>query len=169
MIEIIAASIIHRIRGSGVIRLPQGRSDDVAALLFGLLCWYVTKNPWAILAMGAAYRLAESVQWGHWVGVAVGGELVRRKGWFNDLLKELEDEPDAWAAVGLTLRGMLFGLIMFCGMLMFDPRIATQLFIASLFMAPAYFITRLAKKRTPDERWALGEYIYGAMLGVALW
>lgn len=167
MIEILAASIIHRIRGGGIVRLPEGRSDDVAALLFGLLCWYVTGNPWAILVMGAAYRLAESFQWGQWVGVAVGGDLVRRNSWIDDLLRELEDEPDIWAAVGLTMRGLLFGVIMMVGMLYFDPRIATQLLIASVFMAPAYFVTRLVK-RNLDERWALGEYIYGAMLGVAL-
>jgi hypothetical protein len=168
MIEIIAASIIHRIRGGGFIKLPQGRSDDIAALFFGLLCWYITQNPWAILVLGGAYRLAESFGWGQWVGVAVGGNLVPRKGVIDDLLRELEPEPDLWAGLGLTIRGLMFGGIMFVAMLPFDQVAAVKLFIICPFMPLAYFATRLLKK-TPDERWAIGEYIYGAMIGLALW
>lgn len=166
MIEVIAASAIHRIRGGGIIPLG-GRCDDVAALLFGLLCWYVTSNPWAILVMGAAYRLAESFQWGHWVGVAIGADFVQRNSWLDVLLRDLEDRRNLWAAVGLTLRGFLFGVIMMLGMMFFDHVVAMQLMIVSMFMAPAYFVTRLAKI-SPGHRWALGEYIYGAMLGAAL-
>lgn len=168
-LAIIAAAIINRIRGGllGPI-LPKGRGDDVAALLYGALVGTITGSWWAIPAFAIAFRLGEAHGWGHWMSVAVNpvGATRKHESPIDSVLEHVKD-LDRWAFYGLTLRGLLWGACLAIPAAFISLWPALAFVVAGATMGLVFFATRHIPT-DPNKRWAYGEYLMGAVLGLPL-
>lgn len=177
-------SFLNRVRG-GFFPL-KGASAYLAAVALAAFIFAVTLNFWAAGAFLVAYIAGESFGWGKWLSVLpqqysqadylASPVYVRDDGknngihWAASKLVKEEEDYFLYALTALAIRGVYWmlpvfvalaatGVIPFWGVFLAFP-------LGLAFPFP-YLLGYRINDRGQDY-WGLGEYIYGAMQGLAI-
>jgi hypothetical protein len=121
--------------------------------------------PWwhAMIAGFAMWAGAQAGGWGAYVGTMIGDKPPHSEvKWIDTIIKPLEKWPVLWGFVGLSLRGMLWGLLLSMAIWHWLP------ILAGLSMGLVYLMTlRLGRylKTVTSYRWPNGKRVFRHDIG----
>lgn len=172
----ISGAALNRIRGSG--KFPIGSNEEYyedSAPLF-----YIPAKPWQPILMGgfaycmgtepqwaalltASCWLGQSPGWGRYIGASQGNETQLLHEWptIDWTIKWARPWPKLWGHLGLTLRGLAWGLTLSW----FNPHTLWMGLAFPLSYSVAYFLCKeFETHNPPGDAWELGEFFAGAAL-----
>lgn len=152
-IMIILGALMNRIRGGWLL---SEYNRTVNALVFGVAVGLLTLNPLTGFLASLAMFTGQSLGWGRYIG-AVGdweSRELKEVAFIDFFITPFKDNRVLWGFLGLTLRGLVWGICIALPVFSWAP------VIAGLAMGVVYFITT----RVSEYGWELGEIIFGGIL-----
>jgi uncharacterized membrane protein len=126
------------------------------------LCIFIVNGlDWKILSGTVAMWAGMSFGWGAYVGVLNGSVKPHpEQKWIDWMIKPLEKHPRLWGVIGVSIRGLVIGLLLSLATLSW-PFIPL-----SLSMGIVYLIGMNAPFKATRwlNHWTLSEILYGAVL-----
>lgn len=162
-------AFFNRIRG-GLWEKYVKYGKIINVLAFGAFIFFFTTSYSQVAVLYAFLMMyaGQSLGWGDYIG-ALGGWRTQNLSEVDIIDEHLEnylDRPKLWGFLGLTVRGLLWGLCLGLALSSFWP------VVAGLLMGAIYYLAIevervLGKSKAPDDGWELGEYLFGGVLWAA--
>lgn len=177
-------ALFNRIRG-GFLLPSQGGAVNVVA--FGILAGALLQSPAAAIAAAVGMLAGQQLGWGRYIGALGGWEtqpLTEVKA-IDVLIVSLKKKKRLWGFAGLTLRGMLWGFLIFAPLYPFTglwfilPCLLAGSLMGAVYLATISACFALKTKNPAGDGWEWGEAAFGAVFwaltlgqilkGAALW